>query len=130
VHYDVYRQALGQHLATVPTDKAMGAVLGKEYLHLTVGTPITPAIVELLKRHGILQVEVSTSAPRVEFIMKPMTRNPLLNPDWMARLSHRYLKDSVLKGAHFGDATDWHSTHPVPAYAMGHEFGSGKDGRY
>lgn len=130
VSYDVYKASLSRDLKTLPTEKAVGAVLGKEVLHFTVGTPLTASIIETLKRNNVKQVEIASTAPRVEFIMKPMTRNPLLNPDWMARMSHRYLKDTLLKGAHFGDATDFHSTHPVPAYAYGVEFGAGKDGRY
>lgn len=130
VSYETYKASVARNLRAVPIDKALGAVLGKETLHFTVGTPLTASIVATLKQHGVKEVEISETAPAVEFIMKPMTRNPLLSPDWMARMSHRYLKDSLLKGAHFGDATDFHSTHPVPAYAYGVEFGSGKDGRY
>lgn len=130
VSYETYKTSVARNLVAVPIEKAVGAVLGKEVLHFTVGTPLTPSILATLKQHNVRTVEISETAPRVEFIMKPMTRNPLLNPDWMARMAHRYLKDSLLKGAHFGDATDFHSTHPVPAYAYGVEFGAGKDGRY
>jgi hypothetical protein len=45
-------------------------------------------------------------------------------------LAHRYLKDSLLQGARTGAASDLHSTHPVPAYAYGAEFGMGPEGRY
>lgn len=130
VTYEKYRASLGKNLTKVSLDKAQGHTLGREILHFTAGTPLTPSIVSTLRQHGVKEVEISETAPDVAFIMKPMTRNPLLSPDWMARMSHRYLKDSLLKGAHFGDATDFHSTHPVPAYAYGVEFGSGKDGRY
>jgi hypothetical protein len=79
---------------------------------------------------GVTHIQVANNAPAHEFIVKPVTRTPLLDPDWMARLSHRYLKDSVLKGAHFGQTSDLHSVHPVPAYAHGAEFGEGFQGRY
>jgi DNA-directed RNA polymerase subunit beta' len=130
VPYHVYKNAVSRDIVSISTANADGRVLGKETLHFTVGTPLTPSIVKTLQAHGVKQVDVATSAPRVEFIMKPMTRNPLLNPDWLARMSHRYLKDSLLRGAHTGDATDYHSTHPVPAYAYGAEFGGGTEGRY
>lgn len=130
VSYEKYRASLAKNLVTVSLEKAQGHVLGKEVMHFTVGTPLTASIIATLKQHGVTHVDISETAPDVSFVMKPMTRNPLLSPDWMARMSHRYLKDSLLKGAHFGDATDFHSTHPVPAYAYGVEFGSGKDGRY
>lgn len=130
VAYDTYRDAVSKHTTTVPIEQAEGRLLGKEILHLTVGTPITRSIIQTLKDNKIREVPVTVGAPRVEFLMRPMARNPLLHPDWMARLSHRYLKESLLKGVHFGDSSDIHSTHPVPAYAFGAEFGSGEDGRY
>jgi hypothetical protein len=40
------------------------------------------------------------------------------------------LKETLLKGAHTGATSDLHSTHPVPAYAHGAEFGEGYQGRY
>jgi DNA-directed RNA polymerase subunit beta' len=130
IHYNDYRDAVGQKTRQVPLTQAEGLLLGKETLHYTAGTRLTKSILDELKSHGVKTLDVSDSAPAVEFMMKPMTRNPLLNPDWMARLAHRYLKDSVLKGAHFGDASDLHGAHPVPAYAYGAEFGNAPDGKY
>lgn len=130
IPYAKYKEVVKQNTSTMPVDKAENHLLGKELLHFTVGTTLTPSVINTLKDYGVKHVDVSNSAPRVEFVMKPMTRNPLLNPDWLARMAHRYLKDSVLKGAHFGETSELHGTHPVPAYAYGAEFGSGKDGKY
>jgi hypothetical protein len=68
--------------------------------------------------------------PRVEFVMKPFTMNPLLDPDWMARLAHRYLKTSIADAVHTGDVSDIHTTHPVPAYAFGAEMRNGPGGTF
>jgi DNA-directed RNA polymerase subunit beta' len=130
IPYEQYKAVAGHKTSSLSVDKALNHLLGKEVLHFTVGTTLTPSVIETLREHGIKNVEVSNNAPRVEFVMKPMTRNPLLNPDWMARMAHRYLKDSVLKGAHYGETSELHGAHPVPAYAYGAEFGAGKDGRY
>jgi hypothetical protein len=130
IPYAKYKSVVKQDTSTMSVDKAENHLLGKEVLHFTAGTVLTPSVINTLKEYGVKQVDVSNSAPRVEFIMRPMTRNPLLNPDWLARMAHRYLKDSVLKGAHYGETTDLHGTHPVPAYAYGAEFGAGKDGKY
>jgi DNA-directed RNA polymerase subunit beta' len=130
VSYQHFKEIAEQNTHDVPVDKAVGHVLGKEILHFTVGTPITESIVASLKAHNVKQVWVSKTAPRVEFLMKPLTRTPLLNPDWMARLSHRYLKESLMKGAHNSDVTNLHGPHPIPAYAFGAEFGTGPEGRY
>lgn len=130
VHYDNYRKALEEHVKTLPLAQAVNHVLGGEVLHYTVGTPLTPSLVAHLRELGVKEVPVAVDAPRVEFVMRPLTRNPLLNPDWMARMAHRYLKDSLMKGAHFGDTSNLHGTHPVPAYAYGAELGERPDGKY
>jgi hypothetical protein len=130
ISYAQYKAIAEQNTHEVTLDKADGHVLGKEVLHFTAGTPLTASIVNTLKQHGVKSVAVSTTAPHVEFMMKPITRNPLLNPDWMARLAHRYLKESLMKGAHMADVSNLHGTHPIPAYAYGAEFGTGPEGRY
>lgn len=130
VPYTVYRAAAEREAVTVPLAQAQGRVLAKEILHFTAGTPLTASIVSTLKTHGIKEVKVSGDIPRAQFLMKPVSRNPLLNPDWMARLAHRYLKASLLEGARTGASSDRHSTHPVPAYAYGAEFGQGPEGSY
>lgn len=128
--YDVYRDAAGRSSHEVPLAQAAGGVLGKEVLHFTAGTPLSASILATLKSHGVTHVSVASDLPRVEFMMRPMARNPLLHPDWMARLAHRYLKDSLLQGARTGAVSDRHSVHPVSAYAYGSEFGMGPEGRY
>lgn len=130
IPYTTYRDSAAGRGKLLPIGQAEGTVLGKEVLHFTVGTPLTASVLTTLKGHGIKEVTAITSLPRVEFLMRPMARNPLLHPDWMARLAHRYLKDSLLQGARTGGVSDRHSSHPVPAYAYGAEFGMGPEGRY
>jgi hypothetical protein len=62
--------------------------------------------------------------------MKPFTMNPLLETDWMARLAHRYLKNTLQEAAQFGEVSDLHGTHPVPAYAFGAELHHGAAGAF
>jgi hypothetical protein len=104
--------------------------LAQGYLQHTAGTLVTPEIVDDLKRQGIKTVEVAMKPPSLSFHMQPITSNPLLNPDWMARLGHRKLKASILEGAHFAEKADIHGTNPIPAFAYGKEFGTGPKGRY
>lgn len=130
ISYNQFKTAAQKQLKTVDLKQAVGHVLGKEVFHFTVGTPITKSIVDTLSGRGVKSVEVSMSAPQVEFLMKTASRNPLLNPDWMARLAHRFLKEGLVRGAHVGDSSNLHGVHPVPAYAYGNEFGQGPDGRY
>lgn len=130
VNYTTMMKRLAEDTRRVPIGKAAGQVLGRPYLHHVAGTEVTGDLVKELKSQGIDKVDVAKSPPDVSFVVRPITRSPLLNPDWMARLSHRHLRDSVLEGAHFGQKTNLHGTHPVPAYVYGTEFGKGPGGKY
>lgn len=130
IPYEKYKEHVAENTTEISLDKALHRVLGKELFHYTVGTELTPSLIETLKRTGVDKIHVAVHPPIVEPVMKSIARTPLFNPDWMARLAHRYLKDSLLKGAHNGESSNRHGLHPVPAYAYGAEFGSPNDGRY
>lgn len=130
VNYNAFREAYLKDVHEVPLQDAIGKRLGHEVLHFTVGTQITPGLAQQLKQHGVQKVMVNERLPQVEFVMKPFTMNPLLESDWMARLSHRYLKGSIQQAVHFGETSDIHGTHPVPAYAYGAELRHGPSGTY
>lgn len=130
VSYNTYLKAVSKDAKLVPLTMARGKLLGGNVLQYTAGTPVTQSVLNDLQKHSIKEVPINDKAPRVEFLMRPMTRNPLLNPDWMARMSHRYLKEGLLRGAHYGESSDVRGVNPVPAYAYGLDFGAGKDGRY
>lgn len=130
VNYTTAAKRLAEDIEDVPTSKAQGQVLAKGYAHHTAGTRVTDAVIDDLEKVGIKQVSVTKEPPRLTFLMKPISRNPLLNPDWMARLGHRYLKESVLEGAHFAQSTDLQGAHPIPPYVHGITFGKGPQGRY
>ena len=130
VNYSTLLKSLADDVKEVPVKEAPGNVLAKGTLHHMAGTPVTQEMVKELVSNKIKNVIVSSSPPKISFFMRPLSRNPLLNPDWMARLGHRYLKETILEGAHTGQVSDIHGTHPVPAYAYGREFGKGVGGRY
>jgi len=130
LHYNAFRDAYANAAHELPVDKAIGMRLGREILHHTVGTPITPSFARELKERGVHDVHVARGMPAVEFVMKPFTMNPLLDKDWMARLAHRYLKSTLQDAAHVGDEADLHSTHPVPAWAYGAQLHHGAGGTF
>ena len=130
VNYNAFRDAYSKDVQRVPLADAVNLRLGQEVLHHTVGTPITPGLIKDLKARGVREVMVNKRLPQVEFVMKPFTMNPLLENDWMARLSHRYLKGSIQQAVHYGEESDIHGTHPVPAYAYGAELRHGPSGAY
>lgn len=128
--YNQFKKELAAHLDSVPLHSSQGRVLGEEIHEFSVGTELTPSVISKLSGYNITTVKTVHNPPHFEFVTRPVPRTPLMDPDWMARLSHRYLKENLLKGAHSGATSDLHSTHPVPAYAHGAEFGDGYQGRY
>lgn len=123
VDYNKYQRILADHQKLLPLHDSHGETLAENVLHFTAGTRVTPSVIEALEKHNIKQINVATLAPRVVPVMKTAARNPLLNPDWMARLGHRYLKETMMSAAHKGETSDTRSYHPVPAYAAGNNFG-------
>jgi DNA-directed RNA polymerase subunit beta' len=130
VSYNQLKSVLNRGTKEVPVKEAIGQTLGRDYFHFSTGLRITPQVAKFLKKEKVNTVHIAPRAPEVEFVMKPATRAPLLNPDWMARLAHRNLKVTLQQAAQFGDKSNIHGTHPVPAYVMGVEFGKGERGRY
>lgn len=130
VNYTTLLKSLGSDVKSVPVKSAVGQVLGRAHLHHVAGTRVTPEMAKELSKSGIKDVSVAKVPPSVSFVMRPIQRNPLLNPDWLARMGHRNLKDSVLEGAHYGQRSEIHGTHPIPAYVYGTAFGTGKGKRY
>lgn len=128
--YETYKNIANEKTKSMKVSDAEGQVLGKEVMYFTAGTPLTKSILTTLRSHDISHVDVSHSAPVVEFIMRPITRTPLLQTDWMARLAHRYLKEYLIHGAQYGDSSNSHGVNPVPAYAFGASFGEAPEGRY
>jgi DNA-directed RNA polymerase subunit beta' len=130
VNYNNLKSVLAQGIKQVNLADALGETLGKEYFHFSVGMRVIPSMVDFLKSHGVKEVFIAPRAPEVEFVMKPATRAPLYNPDWMARLAHRNLKTTLQHAAHFGEISNVHGTSPIPAYVLGTEFGKGEKGKY
>ena len=130
VNYNNLKSVLSQGIKQVALSQSLGETLGKEYFHFSVGMRVSASMIDFLRSHGIKEVFVAPRAPKVEFVMKPATRAPLYNPDWMARLAHRNLKSTLQQAAHFGEISNIHGTSPVPAYVLGTEFGKGERGKY
>lgn len=130
VDYNRFHAALAASRRDVPLHDATGETLADGVLHHVAGTLVTPPMIAQLAKHGITTVPVATLGPRAVPEVRPASRVPLLNPDWMARLAHRYLKETLLTGIHRGDVSNLHGASPVPGYAAGVEFGQGTEGSY
>lgn len=130
VDYNRLNAAISASRRRVGLDHAVGETLAEPVLHHVVGTAVSPSLASQLARHGVTSVMIADQGPRAIPVMRPASRTPLLNPDWMARLAHRYLKETLLTGVHRGDESDLHGHSPIPAYAAGVEFGQGPGGAY
>jgi hypothetical protein len=130
VNYNTMLKELAKDTTTLPLKKAKGQMLAQGYLHHTAGTIVTPEVAKDLSKSGIKKVQLAKQPPKISFVAQSITNNPLLNPNWMARLGHRRLKQTVLEAAHFAEKADIHGTHPVPGFVYGAEFGKGPKGRY
>lgn len=71
---------------------------------------------ELLK-HGLEPIEHKP-------VLKGITVLPLeMQEDWMAKMQHMHLRDTVAEAAAVGAASHIHGMHPIPAIAFGAEMG-------
>lgn len=130
IDYNKFRNIVSNSVETVPLSQAEGRYLGEAILHHLAGTKITPRMVSDFKKAGINRIKVTTRMPKVTPFMAPATRNPLLNPDWLVRMGHRYLKQSITEGAQKGEASDLHGAHPIPGIVFSAQFGEGDSGHY
>lgn len=130
VNYNRFQHALASAQKKVPLAESVGETLAADALHFTAGTRITDHVRSTLAKQGIQNVVVAPLGPHAEPFMRSASRTPLLNPNWMQRLAHRYLKESLVAGAHRGDVAETHGYDPAAAYAAGGEFGQGAEGRY
>jgi DNA-directed RNA polymerase subunit beta' len=130
IEYNKLRNIAGSKSVHTPIDSSEGKYLAEGALHHLIGTRISQPMIDELKEAGYSKIQTGFKAPIVSPILQPATRNPLLNPDWLVRLGHRYLKQSILDAAQKGQTADIHSLSPVPGIIFSSEFGEGQDGQY
>jgi len=123
---NVYQDRAGQ----VAAPKSIGKILAKQTLHHLPGTPIDDSMAQSFSKANIKTVSAIDGDSGVEPYMTSASRVPLLNPDWLQRLSHRYQKDTLLSAANYGETSDLHSHNPVPALVFGKELRRGPGGTY
>ena len=130
IDYNKFRSVASKAKETVPLEEAEGKFLADPVQEHLPGTLLTAGMIADLRRRGVSRVTVSDLDVRVTPRMAAATRNPLLNPDWLARAGHRYLKNTLVEGAARGDISNIRGTHPIPAMVFNPEFGDGDSGDY
>jgi hypothetical protein len=83
-------------------DQAQDQYLERPYLHYTIGTRVTPRVIDELRSHKIGSVLTHKEVPPFEpEVVK--ARNILeTDPDWMTRLAGENLKRSMVEAARSG----------------------------
>jgi hypothetical protein len=109
---------------------SLGKTLAEPVLHHLPGTRITQSMLQDFKTAGLKRVKITEDDVDVEAVMAPASRTPLLNPDWMERLSHRYQKDTLLDAVQYGEQSNLHGHTPYTAIAFGKELRKGPRGTY
>lgn len=131
VEYNALRGAMNKVTAkSMPLSRAEGAVLVEPVHQFTAGTELTSAIIARMKDDGIERVK-ATYELEVSPVIAPITR--ALNQkgrDWLAKLNHRYIKDTLRDAAAYGQKSDIHGFNPISAYAYGVEMRQDEQGRY
>lgn len=130
IDFNRFKTLVGKSISEVSLAQAEGRHLARPVFEHLPGTLVTPGLLQDLKRRGVERVTIATMNARVTPFMAPATRNPLLNPDWMVRMGHRQLKQSLIEGAGAGHTTNISGTSPVPALVFNPAFGGGADGAY
>lgn len=89
-------------------------------------------IPEVLPGSYIRSSEAAQYKDKVDFEpeLKGVNQLPLLNPDFMTRMSFNHLKQGLGDAILYGHSSNIHGYHPMPAYMFGKEFGKGTLGTY
>lgn len=106
-----------------PTVASIGKYLEQPVLHYTIGTRITPSVINTMKKFKVANVMVNDTQPDVTPFMERIEDSNAEKKDWMARLGTTYLKSRLQEDVARGAESHLHSTEPYPGIAKGVEFG-------
>jgi DNA-directed RNA polymerase subunit beta' len=130
VEYNKLKEYLSASKKEVPIDQAIGEYLGREYLFYTVGSEVTPHMITTLKNKGINKVIITERKIKFSPYVTSLRTIPLLKGNFIGRLPHREIKQSLIDAATMGQTSEIHSYDPVHSFIRGVEFGEAADGQY
>jgi hypothetical protein len=111
----------------VDPKRAKGMFLEAPALQYSIGTRITPRVVESLKKHGVTSISAHKDQPSFNPEMVRAMETIAYAPDWMVRLGGFHLKKGLLSSVHRGVGAKEHGTSFIPSLAKGTEFGKPPD---
>lgn len=107
-------------------DKASGGYLQQPVLHYSIGTQLTPKMVERMRGAGVEEVMTSKTTPWFKPEMKRLRVASHDSKDWLVSLGTSYLSGQMRDALERGDETDVRSNyHFGPRLAFGADAGSG-----
>jgi len=108
---------------------AVGKYLQAPTLHYSVGTRMTPRMLQTLSDAGVSKIPVSATAPRVRPEMQRLRVASHDSDDWLASLGTSYLSSQMRESLERGDDTNIaENYHFAPRLAFGGDAGSGAFG--
>lgn len=110
------------HQRVSPKD-AKGMYLERPAIHYTIGTRITPSVVDTLNSHGVATVAVHKEPPPFSPVLIRSNDSLAYDRDWATQMLGSGLEKSLLKSVARGAVSDPGGTSYVPALAEGVHFG-------
>jgi len=108
---------------TKPTDDVINKYLEQPVLHYTVGTRITPSVLNNLKKYNIIQLQVHDEPPPFNPVAIRGAASVSTDPNWLSRLLGSQQQKVLLGAARRGDEASLLDLSYVPAKAQGEMFG-------
>jgi len=94
--------------------------LAEPFLHYSIGTKITPAIVKKLKEHGIKEIKVSHNPAPIEAVYKTYEQKPLAKETIWQKLNYRGIKKGLTHELLYNEGVDIDELHSDRAkYTLG-----------
>lgn len=104
-------------------DLAYGKYLERPELHYTIGTKVTTAVIEELRKHHIESLLVHDEHPHFEPAMVRLVDIPEHHDDWMHVLNSTNLAKRFVNMVNKGSTSDIKGSSPIPGLAHGVGFG-------
>ena len=95
--------------------RSLGRYLEQPVLHYTIGTKVTPRVVQTLEEQGISKVLTHDQDPGFEPEVMRVMDIPASDPDWKVRLAGFGLQKSFLNAVRMGSRSPRKTTSPIAA---------------
>ena len=105
---------------------AIGFKLGKNYGAYKKGEVVDRQMAKDIKRAGNAKILIRKDPVKYEHTLKPAPYLPLYTADWISKLNHKKLKETLLAAAAAGEEAPIHGLSPIPAFAYGTGIGTEK----